>query len=76
MTYSGSLLATYKLSDFIQKQYTDLPQRRQDSSWQDLFYDSDGFFQNNTPQQNDSKNRLIYHSESNVLQEIIVLKKE
>ena len=63
MTYSGSLLATYKLVDFIQEQdRIQLPNRKNDSGWRNMFYEQEGFFENNTPSGNDNENIVLFQS--------------
>jgi|GEM_PF-594409 len=75
MTYRGSLKATYKLVDFIQdKERINLPNRKNDKDWIDLFYGEEGFLENNQPKKNDKNNAIIYSSTSEIVKEIIVTK--
>jgi len=77
MTYSGSLLATYKLVDFIQKQKRiTLTNRRNDKEWIDLFYKEEGYLENNSPRKDDNENIVLYSSDSEIVKEILVLKKD
>jgi hypothetical protein len=60
MTYQGSITATYKLAEFIQKNYPNLfPDRKKDSVWIKMFYGEDGYFENNTPLIIKDTNNLI-----------------
>lgn len=77
MTYRGSLLATYKLVNFIQNQERiQLPNRKEDKYWRNLFYNEEGFFENNTPSANDPKHLVLYQSASpdELINEIIHIK--
>jgi hypothetical protein len=50
MTYTGSLVASYKLAHFINSNFADkLPNRKNETDWRTLFYADEGFFENNTP---------------------------
>ncbi|MDR2853997.1 MAG: hypothetical protein LBV31_01685 [Prevotellaceae bacterium] len=50
MTYTGSLVATYKLAHFIHQNFADkLPNRRTQADWYTMFFGDEGFFENNTP---------------------------
>lgn len=65
MTYSGSLLATYKLANFILEDKTiTLPNRSQDASWRRTFYGVEGFYENHTPDANDSTAILLYQPDA------------
>jgi len=77
MTYNGSLLATYKLSDFILEQKRImLPNRRKDKNWIKLFYFEEGFFENNSPRSNDKYNITLFRSDKHEgLNEILLLKR-
>jgi hypothetical protein len=60
MTYSGSLIATYKLADFIKSKVSvELPNRTQESKWKANFYGEEGYFENNPIRKSDTKNKLI-----------------
>lgn len=60
MTYSGSLLATYALGEYILKSIKKpLPERAKDPKWQGYFYDEEGYFYNYSPRPGDLKNLLI-----------------
>ena len=60
MTYNGSLLASYMLGDFINKQYPNvLPSRKGDQNWKNLFYGEEGYFDNNSPRQTDNENMVL-----------------
>ena len=74
MTYSGSLLATYKLVDFINtKNLLTKNTKKKEQKWRSLFYGEEGFFENNSPVKHDKRNKIIYTSESI---EILLLKKQ
>ncbi len=78
MTYGGSLIATYKLVDFINENKKEvLPIRSQDKSWRKLFYGEEGFFENNTPGTKDKKNISLYEGDENtIVEEILLLKSD
>ena len=60
MTYQGSLIATYKLVDFITNEVKpNLPNRKTEQTWHQTFYGQEGYFENNTPVPSDSNNKLI-----------------
>jgi len=74
MTYSGSLLATYKLVDFLNtKNIPTKKTKKNEQKWRSLFYGEEGFFENNSPVKHDKRNKIIYTSESI---EILLLKKQ
>jgi len=77
LTYTGALLATYKLVDFLQnKEGLDLPYRKEDSKWRNLFYGDEGFFENNTPFAGDVNNLILDKSSTNEFdREILLLKR-
>ena len=61
MTYSGSLLATYKLVDFINtRNFLANYSRKTTQKWRNVFYADEGFFENNTPVKHDKNNRVLY----------------
>ena len=75
MTYNGSLLATYKLVDFIQEK-TNLPNRRKNQQWRHLFYGEEGFFENNSPDKSDNTNIILYNSKNeDAVKELLLLKR-
>lgn len=60
MTYNGSLMATYKLADYIRDSLQlELPNRSGESEWKKLFYADEGYFENNNPVKTDKNNTLI-----------------
>lgn len=60
MTYKGSLLATYKLANFIRDSLNiNLPARNQDIKWHRMFYGDEGYFENYNPGKNDNNNKII-----------------
>lgn len=51
MTYQGSLVAAYKLANYIHQNHPGVvPDRSGEMSWKQLFYGSDGYFENNSPE--------------------------
>ncbi len=80
MTYGGSLIATYKLADYIRDSlHVDLPSRNKNSQWQKLFYSQEGYFENNNPNKNDKNNTIVCFNKTlrNVkLNSLLLLKKE
>jgi len=75
MTYNGSLLATYKLIDFIQDQKRiKLTNRKSDKNWIDLFYNDEGYIQNNSPKNDDKDIKVLYSSESEIVKEVLMIK--
>lgn len=59
MTYYGSLISTYKLAHFMNAKLPGtLYDRSKDVSWKQLFYGSDGYFQNYHPE-NDGVSQLL-----------------
>ena len=77
MTYNGSLLATYKLADFVNDSINvKLPERQKDIEWHKMFYGSEGYFENYTPSKNDKNNYQICHNQklkNTILKSCIVL---
>ena len=60
MTYYGSLIATYKLADFIKSKLDlDIPNRKKETKWREMFYGQEGFFENNQVLSEDMANSLI-----------------
>lgn len=78
MTYSGSLLATCKLVGFInESDEIQLPRRKEEKEWRDLFYEEEGFFEYNSPNMNDQNNSIIYtNKKDGVVKEAILIKKK
>lgn len=59
MTYQGSIVAALKIADFIKNEYPNLIKSRQnEAKWKNLFYASDGYFQN-SPITNDGVSKLL-----------------
>lgn len=60
MTYSGSLLATYKLVEYLRDSLqVKLPKRSEDYEWHKMFYGEEGYFENYIPEMNDKNNTVI-----------------
>jgi len=60
MTYNGSLLATYKLADFIRDSLSvKLPNRQNEKKWHEMFYGDEGYFENFDPVKSDKKNKIL-----------------
>lgn len=60
MTYQGSLIATYKLADFIKSELDiNLPNRKKEQQWLNHFYGEEGYFENNSVLENDKNNKLL-----------------
>tara|TARA_B100000674_G_scaffold26510_1_gene18540 strand:- start:74 stop:1570 length:1497 start_codon:yes stop_codon:yes gene_type:complete len=60
MTYNGSLIATYKLADYIRDSlHLNLPDRSKNRKWKNLFYAEEGYFENYSPKENDKDNFII-----------------
>lgn len=60
MTYNGSLIATYKLKEFIDDSLQiDLPNRKEEPIWRNNFYGEEGYFENAPVFSSDTKNKLI-----------------
>ena len=82
MTGPGSLMATYKLADYLMERETlKLPNRKTDQDWRNLFYGEEGFFENNSPKPDDKKNIILYTNENITpgqvsVSEILLLKKD
>ena len=63
MTYSGSLIATYKLAEFIKSKVpVELPNRKKESKWKANFYGEEGYFENNPVRKTDKKNKTVSES--------------
>ncbi len=83
MTYSGSLLATYKLADYIlDKNIEGLPDRSNEDSWRELLYGDEGFFDNQTPNVGDQNNIILVNNNNApdtvavIIKELIQVKKK
>lgn len=81
MTFKGSLLASYKLADFIRSQKRiRLTDRSNDKAWRDLFHDQEGFIENNMPIENDTTNIVLFSVPDKELKdtivEVVVVKKK
>jgi len=80
MSYTGSMMATYKLADYISDQKSIvLPDKRNDELWRKLFYGEEGFFENNTPNPDDTINIILYSkvehpADTGIILEILHLK--
>ena len=60
MTYKGSLIATYKLAEFIKtKVSVELPNRKKETKWKANFYGEEGYFENNPVKKSDKQNKTI-----------------
>lgn len=60
MTYKGSLVATYKLAEYIiDSLQIELPNRKANKKWHKIFYGEEGYFENHNPSSNDQKNKII-----------------
>ncbi len=65
MTYNGSLLATYKLANFIRDSISvEMSMRKEDAKWHKLFYGEEGYFENFSPSSNDKNNIIICNNKS------------
>ncbi len=65
MTYYGSRVAAYKLANFIRYNFAEtLPNRYQDISWKQLFYASDGYFENYPPEKDGVSQILLQNAET------------
>lgn len=64
MTYYGSLVAAYKLAGYIAKEHPGVvPSRSGDVAWKQLFYGSDGYFENHSPENDGVSKVLMAQSE-------------
>lgn len=65
MTYYGSRVAAYKLANYIKSNLAGtLPDRYQDISWKQLFYASDGYFENYPPEKDGVSQVLVKNIET------------
>lgn len=65
MTYTGSLVSSYKLAEFLQSLNLNLPNRSQDKKWRELFYNHDGFIYNQTPSSKDTMITMLSQKAKN-----------
>lgn len=63
MTYPGSLLATYKLANYIRSNNYELVNRKTDAKWRKMFQGEEGFYQNNDCDSTDTKCNIVYKRE-------------
>ncbi len=60
LTYRGSLIATYKLANYIKHELqVDLPYRGNDPEWRNMFYGEEGYFENFPVMPHDNVNQLL-----------------
>ena len=60
MTIYGSVLASYKLAHFITDILkVDLPDRRSEKDWIDMFYGKDNYFENMSPRDDDPDYHIV-----------------
>lgn len=60
LTVVGAVYSSYKLAHYITDVLKiDLPDRRKESEWMDMFYGNEGYYENLPLRQNDSNYRLI-----------------
>lgn len=80
MTYNGSLIATYKLANYIKDEINvKLPNRKDEKKWKNIFYGQEGYFENNPVLANDKQNILLCENLSTnnvVLKEVSIIKPE
>ena len=80
MTYNGSLIATYKLANFIKYDINvELPNRKNETKWKNIFYGQEGYFENNPVSVNDKKNILLcedFPTNNVVLKEVSIINTE
>jgi hypothetical protein len=80
MTYNGSLIATYKLANFIKSDINvELPNRKNETKWKNTFYGQEGYFENNPVSANDKQNILLckdFSTNNVVLKEVSIIKPE
>ena len=64
MTYQGSLVAAYKLARYITTRHPGVvPDRSGDLAWKQLFYGSDGYFENHSPEKDGVSTVLMSQAE-------------
>lgn len=80
MTYNGSLIATYKLAEYIKSgMQVNLPNRKKETKWQRVFYGQEGYFENNPVLANDKVNKLLckdFKTNNVTLKEVSIVKPE
>lgn len=80
MTYSGSLIATYRLAEFIKSELdVELPDRKNEAKWKNVFYGEEGYFENNSVKPTDKDNVLLcenFTTRNVVLKEVSLIKSE
>ena len=80
MSYNGSLIATYKLADYIKnKMNLSLVNRSKDLSWKQIFYGQEGYFDNYPVLKNDKVNKLFcsnFKTNNVLLEEVSIIKPE
>jgi len=78
ITYLGSLIASYKLADFIKNNFKlDIPDRSKNKEWHELFYGKEGYFTNFKPNDTDKENKIICSNKTfnNItIKELLLLK--
>ena len=78
MTYNGSLIATYKLAEYLKSEMNiNLPDRKKEIKWINTFYGQEGYFENNPVLSNDKANTLIcknFTTKDLVLKEVSIIK--
>lgn len=81
MTYTGSLVVSYKLANYIHKKLPNtLEDRSNDPKWLNMFHEEEGFIENYTPIISDSnKAKILFQNKRikgipNLIKEIDVLK--
>lgn len=64
MTYQGSLVAAYKLAAYINEKHPGaVPDRSGEMAWKQLFYGSDGYFENHSPEKDGVSKVLMTDAE-------------
>jgi len=60
LTYNGSIIATYKLADYLLDNYSDiLPDRSKEQKWHQLFYGEEGYFEHHPVKANDKTHMIL-----------------
>lgn len=80
MSYSGSLIATYKLADYIKNNMKlSLINRSNELYWKQVFYGQEGYFENYPVLKNDKVNQLMctdFKTNNVLLEEVSIIKPE
>lgn len=80
LTGNGSLIATYRLVNFIKTELNiKLPNRKNETHWKKVFYGQEGYFENNPVLANDKVNQLLcenFTTNNVVIKEISIIKPE